>query len=553
MKNIIRWPGIVVAIVLIVLSYFLIEPLLKLVIEQSGSRALSTTVSLDSVQVGWSDQSLELIGLQVADKETPELNTVQIDSIALQIDALDAISGHLVSEHADILGVRFYTPRSRSNAPQSSLSEGDENTDSGEGFSLPGLDLPDIDSLVSKENSLTYTRYQSFEKYLEDSKASYKQRIEALKDKKKIANYKRRYKEIKKAKGVMGKIKAASKAKDLKKAIDKDLKEAKRLRKDFKKSKKEVTRRIAELKKSPQEEADNALKKVGVDGGTQKIAEVMFGPEMKEKIKNIKTWFDSNEEKSSDSELSVAERGKGIFVQFEQEKPLPLVWFKRAKLSGDFSGLGFPFSFEGQAKHLTDQQALTQQPSILALNLLNDQVKHAKANLLVDTRTEQTLELDFEIKQYELTQLLLSDSFILEKALADTVGSLSSINEQLTGNIDVEMNSVSLKTSGDSFKKYPAIEDALAKEDQITAKIKLSGMIDAPRVSIDSNIDAIFNKVLKQAMNAQLAKYKSQVSEKIESMLQDELAGLEVSQTKFLGLDESIAGTETILKDLIKF
>lgn len=556
MKEIIRWPGIIVAIVLVALTYFLIEPLLKLVIEQSGSRALSTTVSLDSVQVEWSDQSLILKGLEIADKENPMFNLVQIDLIALQVDVLDALSGHLVSEQADILGVLFNTQRSESGALVSSDKTDDKPTDSGKGFSIPGLDLPDIDSLVSKDNSLTYKRYQLFKKYLEDNKVSYKNRVDALKDKKKIADYKVRYKEIKGAKGIMGKLKAASKANDLKKDIDKDLKEAKQLSKDFKQTKKEVKRRIAELKNSPQEEADHLLKKVGIEGGTQKIAELIFGPEMKAQIKKIKNWVNSSDAdkktENANPEQIVVERGKGIFVQFAQEKTLPLVWFKNAKLGGNFSGLGLPFSFEGEAQHLTDQQKLTQQPSTLNFNLLNDLVKHAKVNAVVDTRAEQKLTLKFDIKQYQLTQQPLSGNFTLERALADTKGSLTSINEQISGNIDVEMNSVSLKTTGDTFKKYPAIEQALAGEDHLTAAIQIEGTLEAPQIQINSNIDAIFNKVLKKAMDGQLTKYKNQVTEKLEVMLEQELGSSEASQTELFGLGKEISGTEDTLKDLIK-
>lgn len=556
MKNIIRWPGIAVAIVLLALSYFLIEPLLKLVIEQSGSRALSTTVSLDSVQVGWSEQSLALQGLEVADKDNPGLNKVEIDHIAFQIDVLEALSGHLISEQADILGVQFASPRSQSGILNSADKARDKQTESSEGFSLPGLELPDMETLVNKENSLTYQRYQSLKTYIDDEKLSYQNRIDALKDKQKIADYKVRYKEIRNAKGFKEQLKSASKLNKLRKDIEKDLDEAKQLNRDFKQTRKAVQQRLVELKNSPQQEADQLLQHAGIDGGTQKISELLFGTEMKALLKKVKGWIGSNNDSASDaetlpSEELAPERGKGVFVQFEQAKTQPLVWFKRARLGGDLSGLGLPFGFEGEAKHLADQQKLTNQPASLDLNLLSPLVKAASVHAVFDTRTQQKLALNFDIKQYRLSQQALSGNFSLDKALADTQGSLASIDEQLSGSIKIDMNSVSLATTGDEFKKYPALEHALAAEDHISATMKITGSLEAPEVDVDSNIDAVFSKVLKNAASGQVQSYKKQVEQKIETMLQQELAQSESAQNELFDLSNEISGIEDILKDAV--
>jgi len=561
MKDIIRWPGIVFALLLVCLVYFLLEPLLKLVIEQTGSQTLSTKVTLDSVQIDWSEQSLILEGLEVADKDQPMTNLVEVDHLALQIDALDALTGHLISEQANILGIQFNTPRAESGEQDSADKSNDsEDTESSPGFDLPGLGLPDIDTLVSKENSLTYKRYKKFRQYLDDTKADYKTRLAALKDKQKIADYKARFKEIKKAKGFMEILSAASKAKDLKKDIDKDISEASQLNRDFKQAQKEIKRRIAELKKSPQQEADQLLKKVGIENGTQKISQFIFGPEMKAQMKKFKNWLssindsDTNTNENTDNvntKTPTPERGKGVFVQFAQANPLPLVWFKNTELSGDLSGIGHDFLFKGSASHLTDQQTLSGQPTSLDLNLKSDLVKNAQVNIVVDIRTDQKLSLSFDVKQYRLDKTPLSGNFTIDSALLDTQGNISTINDQLAGNINAELNSVSLKTSGDSFKKYPAIEQALTDEDHVTAKIELDGTIEAPQFDINSNLDSIFDTVLKKVVDAQLAKYKDQVTEKIETMLQQELNSSESSQSDLIGMGDDIAGSKDIFKDLI--
>jgi uncharacterized protein (TIGR03545 family) len=551
MTGIIRWQGLIFAAVVIALSYFLIEVLLKVAIEQTGSQALSTEVSLDAVNIGWSDQSLTLKGLQIVDKSKPTLNSLEINRIALQINALDALTEHLISEQAEVSGIRFNTLRSSA----SKYFKKEETEAVKDDSSLLGFELPDIDSLISKENSLTYQRYQSFRAYLDESQTNYETRINALKNKEKIADYKQRYEEIKSSKGIVEQLKAAAKAKTLKDDIDKDLQEIKQLRNDFSQSKKEVSRRIAELKKSPQQEADQLLEKAGFEGGTQKLSAMMFGPEVKAMLAHLKNLTSSSdsiyEATPADEEAVMPERGKGIFVQFEQKNTLPAFWLKQASLSGDLNGLGIPFGFAGKARHISDQQKLSHQPASLSLDLINDQVKSAKVNALLDKRTTLKLSLDVDIKAYQLDNVVLSESFLLNRALTDINGKLSSNDKKLNGNFNIDMNAVSLTAQGDTFKDYPAVTQALAAEDHLSAQIELAGTLDNPKISINANLDRIVNNIINKAMSAQLSEYKGQLTAKLETMMQAELGSLEGSQTEFLNLENRIGDSEQGLKGIL--
>lgn len=560
MKDIIRLPGIIIALVLICLVYFFIEPLLKLIIEESGSRTLETKVTLESVDITWSDQALTLKGLEVADKDYPMRNKIEVNNISLQIDALDALTGHLISDQAHITGLQFNTSRSKSGTleTKNGSSDGSEeaNDDSATpGFDLTSLGLPDVNKLVSKENSITYKRYKALQLYIDEAKTTYKARLKALKDPQKIEDYKARFKEIKKAKGFAEILSSASKIKDLKNDIDKDIDEAKQLNRDFKTTRKEVERRLAELKASPQQEADMLLKEFGLENGTQKISQYIFGPELQKHIKLVTDWTKSLGEKDESTDKTEhtqpTERGKGIFVQFHNANPLPQAWFKNTQLSGDLTGLEIPFNFKGEARDLTDQQTLTGKATTLDLKLKNDAVKDADVNMLIDIRQEQKLSLNFDVQGYRLEPQVLSGNFSLNKALLNSKGQLSTIDDKLTGNINVDLNEVSLSTTGESFKEYPSVEKALAEEDQISAKIKISGTVDSPKTDINSNLDAIFNKVLKKVVDGQLAKYKGQVTDKIETMLQEELKSSDASQSELLDMGSDIAGTEDIFKDIL--
>ncbi|GAA3939980.1 TIGR03545 family protein [Litoribacillus peritrichatus] len=556
MKGMIRWSGLGVAAVLVILAYFVIEPLLKFVIEQAGTRALSTKVSLHEVSVDWAKPSLALTGLEVADKKQPMRNQLEVDEISVSIDAFEALSGHLISDQAKLKGIQFNTERTTSGEIGDIVTldnVDDKVTESaGEALSLPGLDLPDIDELVKKENSLTYQRYQALKQYVDANKEAFKQRIDALKDEKKIDDYKARFKEIKSAKGFMGKLKMVSKAKDLKEDIDGDLKEAKQLRKDFDKTVAEIKRRVAELKDSPKQEADHLLHKVGVEGGTDQVAQMLFGPELKGYLKQLKEMTSGmGEAKASEPEEVVVERGKGIFVRFDQERPQPLVWFKKAEVSGDFSGLGVPFGFNGTASDITDQQKLTDKPTSLDLKLLNDQVKSADLAVSVDLRKQSIIALETNMQGYQVDKLPLSGDFELSKGLADIVAKIKTQDEQLSGTVNMDMSAVSLTSTGDMFEKYPSAKDALASISNIDADATLSGSLDQPGVAIKSNLDDVLSSVLNKALEGQLATYKAEVTERLDAMLQDELSDADTIKADYLGMSGDIDGTKKLLNDLL--
>ncbi len=555
MKGMIRWSGLGIAAVLIVLAFFVLEPLLKFVIEQAGTRALSTKVTLDEVAIDWSEPSLALTGLEVADKKQPLKNQVEVDEISINIDAFEALSGHLISDQATLKGIQFNTARSESGELGDivTLSNVDEKVSSSasEALSLPGLDLPDIDELVTKENSLTYQRYQALRQYVDANKDAFKKRIDALKDEKKIDDYKARFDEIKNAKGFMGKLKMVSKAKKLKKDIDRDLKDAKSLRKDFDATVAEIRRRVDELQDSPKQEADHLLHKIGVEGGTEQVAQVLFGPELKGYLKQLKELTSGSESAENKPEEVVVERGKGLFVSFEQEKPLPLVWFKQSLISGDFSGLGIPFAFNGTASDITDQQTLTGEPTTVDLELLNEKVKSANVGATFDIRHQQVITINGTMKGYQVEKLPLSGDFELSDGLADLVANIKTEGDALSGDVKMDMNTVSLTSTGDMFEKYPSAKEALASIERIDANAVLGGSLDNPAVDITSNLDDVLSTVLNKALEGQLEVYKAQVTEKLETMLQAEMSDADAIKTDYLGMSGDIDGAKDVLGGLL--
>jgi len=145
----------------------------------------------------------------------------------------------------------------------------------------------------------------------------------------------------------------------------------------------------------------------------------------------------------------------------------------------------------------------------------------------------------------------LSGDFDLNKGQANVVANISSVDEALSGSISMDMNSVSLTSSGSTFDKIPAAKDALSSIDAITAKAILSGNLDEPGVAITSNLDDILSNVLNKALEGQIAEYKKELTGKLETMLQEEMGEAGDIKSDYLGMSDDIAGAEGLLDGLL--
>jgi hypothetical protein len=124
-------------------------------------------------------------------------------------------------------------------------------------------------------------------------------------------------------------------------------------------------------------------------------------------------------------------------------------------------------------------------------------------------------------------------------------------DEALSGTLDLAMQQVSLSSSGSLFEKYPSAKEALATVDAIDAKATLSGSLDAPGVAITSNLDRVLNKVFDKAIEGQLASYKAELTQRLETMLDEEMKGLKGAKSDYLSLSDDISGAEGALDKIL--
>jgi len=144
MKRWIRWQGFV-AFLCVTISIFLIwvlvvDPIVKRVIENSGTKIVGAKVELEKADLSIFPIGLTLFGLQVTDPDEPMKNAVEIVRIAGTIDSLQLLRRKVIINEMSVDGVRFGTQRIRSGAISKKTEKDgkDKKKDS-----IPGLPVMD--------------------------------------------------------------------------------------------------------------------------------------------------------------------------------------------------------------------------------------------------------------------------------------------------------------------------------------------------------------------------------------------------------------------------
>lgn len=116
--------GAIVLLAIFVAYFFLIDGVIKALIEREGSRALQAPLAIGKVSFHLLPTSLSLRDVQLTNARLPTHNLVQLDQLSLPLSLSDLYSHKLIVDVIDIHGLRFNRPRAQQNlaAPTNTVS-----------------------------------------------------------------------------------------------------------------------------------------------------------------------------------------------------------------------------------------------------------------------------------------------------------------------------------------------------------------------------------------------------------------------------------------------
>ena len=556
-----RWQGFVVftgvTISICLIWALLVDPIVKRVIEKSGTKIVGAKVDLEKADLSLFPIGLTLFGLQVTDPEEPMKNAVEIGRIAGIIDSLQLLRRKVIINEMSVEGVRFGTQRIRSGAVSENTGKGEKEKKKDSIPALSMMKLPDIQDILGKENLQSIQLVQSVRTEIEARKELWAKNIAGLPGKEKIEGYRKRIEALKGTKDskrdIGGILSSAGEAQTLYKDIQADLELLQKSSKALNSNLAYFKDQIAEIEKAPQEDIRRLSEKYGFSAyGLANMSRFFIEPGITAWIDRGLSWKAKLEpileragRKKGGAEVIKPLRAKGSDVRFKEKKPLPDFLISVAKVSvqlpmGDFSGT---------VKNITPDQNILGQPLLFAfsgekLSGVRSVRLDGAINRVSPGSPEENLNLYLEGYKLRTKSFAQNSSMslTLEKGDADLEVKALLSKGFIDAAISAKLQGVRISAGGsDAQSEFGrSISSALSGVSAVGVKARITGPADNYHVQISSNLDNILKDAAGKIIKDQVAQFENRLRAAISGKLSGPLQEAKGSLGGFEGLGREL-------------
>lgn len=554
MKNWIRWWGLGAFICIVLLWWLLIDVVIKFALETAGTEINGAKVELASADLQLMNAQLTLHQLQVSNPNVPMENAFESSMIDLEFDSLRLLRRQFVVNRMTINDLKINTPRASSGAIGGRFFSKQKTFNSDNlklATAIPGLSLPDTDTLLAEEKQHLQNQVQEISKNLQTLEDQWQKRIDELPNDDDFKTYKQRW-QILKEKDWMEKLQGI---RQLQKDIDHDLNTISSLDKQLKKDLLTVQQQIHKAQQLPAKEADRLLAKVGLSNGTRAISEAIMSGQIKQWIQQASGVSTLANETNNASEPAPPARGKGQWVHFNETQTMPDALIRNANINGQLALAGQIINFQGEAKNLSHPPQRWHQPAQFNLSGGTNKGGELYAEGILDHRHSVNDTILFSVKNLPINIIKLSKSQTLsldmQGGLANIQSNFSVKGSRIDWQTNSQFNQVDLKASSQSSSKTNSIIiDALSVIKDFSISIGISGTAENPQLSFYSDMDKLLEGALNNEIKKQSAGLKNKLQKKITAELAPQLQKLNEQSDYFSSLENKLSNKQ---KEIEKF
>lgn len=503
MKTLLKIVLVLLAIV-VATYYFLIDGVLKGVIETEGSKALRAKLDVASVDFHLLPLSITLSGVQATNPRAPLTNLVQADTIFIALVPRELIAHKILAEEVQAHGLRFHQPRTASGAI-AGLTPPPADTAAG----LGGISLPDPQQLLAQGKQRVQGELAQVRAELTALRGDWQTRLKSLPDQARIDGYRQRAQALRQA-GTLEKIAGAE---QLRRDVKADLSTVRQLEDRFKQDSARAQQQLAYARALPQRELDNLLAGVG-GGAAGNITGAVLAGQLQPLLDQVLALANATPATGGD--------GSGGAQQTPQQQWPVLA--RKVLLDGRIDLGSRPLHFNGSIDNVTPQPALWDVITTFALNGSADQPGKFSADGSLDYRRIASSTMRFQLSGFPVEQLALSSNkelgIVLGKALADIKGRFALTGNQVDFKLGVLFSDAVLDIAAADNSTAQAVATALRNVTQLDFDVLVSGNVRKPTVTMHSNLDS----VLADAVGREVKQQAAAVSEQLRAQLQQELA-----------------------------
>lgn len=548
--SVFRWWGLGVfggffALITFVLV-FVFDPLTRIALEKSLSYSLQTDVKIDDFSSSFSDLSVKISGIEVADKKQLSHNLVQVKEVKFDLGFSALVEKKTMIEHLDLKALAFNEirkipaePYGITDSKEAAQDKVEETAAKTSGTSSP-FSIPDVDDILDKEELKSITQAQALKADIKKTKQKWESVSKELKSTNEVDEIKADAKKLEQS------LKGAdlSKIASVKSDIDKLNLKIKRLKnkytdlqKEFDSDQIRLKKQIVALKSLPQKDIERLKKKysLNANGGANVIG-TLINDEIGNYIKVGLKYYEMLKPYLNDNSEEVVQdttppRGQGRWVKYANHSTTPDLVVKDANINlalkedvidiklNDFSSnqklYGKPMRLHADANG--------KQYKHIVANVLDDRRK-AKAKTNFDLQAEGFKKSKLDIQTLSMNEMLINVSF---------KGDIE--DEMIEAKSTVNVNQVKLQMPSQKL-----INDLLSGITKFNVNIEIEGELQKPRISVQSDLD----RQLSSEIKSRVSKATKGFEEKLRAGVMRKVSGSTDGMSADLGDTGSLLGSK---------
>ncbi len=523
MMNWIRSWGIALFAVLTLIWVLSIDWLVKSAIIAYGTELNGAQVELESAELSLWPAGLELINLQVTDAYNPMFNRFEAGSISATLDSALLLRRQVIVEQLDIIGVRMNSPRIRSGATKDTPIV--TNTGFDFGGLIPDVSLPDMSLLLADAQQQVNAEIAGIEQEIVDIEQRWRNNIEQLPSKDKLAEYRARWDKLSNA-SFMEKMLGAKK---LKNDVSGDLKLIESFNQQLKDDRGLISGQIDRAKGLPRAQADRTMQSVGLSNENVAFVRAITGDQIDQWVTRAKTFSESL---SSNTVEQAPSRGTGRWVTFAEDEPLPQVLIRRGQFNGVLQLAASNMRVDGKLSDIAYPLEGYSQPAALVITARDDENASLLFEVTIDHRqADFSDDFNLEVMNLPISELALSSgaekTLLLEAGNLNFIASGRASPDTVLANVVAKLSDPRLTTDTDlATKSEQFLAETLNTLDSVDLQVNVSGALQNPDVNIASNLDKILAAGLKSQISAQTTKFKRQFTDQLGEQTSGQLGAL---------------------------
>ncbi len=592
----IRWkaviPTLVILIVAVVFTVFFLDSIIKKVAINSGEAIFGAKVEISSLKTKLKNMSVEINGLQIANKEDVWKNLLETEKISFAMQPVPLLSKKLIIDEMAVRGIKWGTSRKTAGALPPKKKKKLEKKQKKE---EPGIADKLKNSLKNKaaeeaSNLAVISDIKSLQKNIKDIDAKKLVNIANLSSLKEIENMKSSFAEKEsKYKSMLGEMKIDSKTKEISDTVDglKDLridspadvpavKEKITKLKDAQKStenllhqiktaksdmasdfgeEKDLIRKINDLKNT---DYKNIMSKLSVGDLTAgNITKSLVGPMWLTRINDAVSYIKLARKYAPKSEKKkiLKKRLKGMDVTFEKENELPGLLVKKIIVSGTTGGEGKDdakaLDFSGNVLDITSNPVLWGKPTTAEIvgKKLN---KELKMNLLFD-HTKDVSRDEINVTMQGMTPKDLSienlgNILFIDGGDVKIAAQFAMVGDELNSMVLTKVHNIKFGTAEKENETQKFFKQMFKNVKEINLEAQLVSKQGDTDFKVKSNLDDVFKNGIKSLVGEKLAEAKAKIKEEIDRQVEGKKKEMLAEFTgKKDGLLKNLTSKEQIL------